>query len=126
LTKAHDEILTHVILPPQAGVRAGYLKLRRRGAFDFPSLGVGAALRLNADGTCESARVVLGAVTSKPLDMPQAQTLVGEKMTGEVIAAVAEAMALQARPLQLADYTHSYRKQMIAVYASKLLNQLAN
>lgn len=126
LTKAQDEILTTVILPRNENVRAGYLKLRRRGSFDFPSLGVGAALRLNGDGTCESARVVLGAVTSKPLDMPQAQTLVGENLSDALIGKVAEEMALQARPLHLADYTHSYRKQMIAVYTTKLLNQLAN
>jgi 4-hydroxybenzoyl-CoA reductase subunit beta len=125
LTKARDEILTHVILPAGEGVRAGYVKLRRRGAFDFPSLGVAAAARLNSDGTCESARIVLGAVTSKPLDMPQAQTLVGEKLSQDTIASVANAIALQARPLQLADFTHSYRKQMIAVYVSRLLKQLA-
>lgn len=126
LTKARDEILTHVILPYREGVRAGYLKLRRRGSFDFPSLGVAAALCTDSDGRCQSARVVLGAVTSQPLDMPQAQTLVGEKISEELIANVADAMALQARPLHLADYTHSYRKQMIAVYSSKLLYQLAN
>lgn len=126
LAKAPDEILTRVILPPSEGVRAGYFKLRRRGSFDFPSLGVAAALRLNADGSCASARVVLGAVTSKPLDMPQAQTLVGEKISAEAVARAAEAMALDARPLQLTDFTSSYRKQMIAVYASRLLNQLLN
>lgn len=126
LTKARAEILAQVILPRSEGVRAGYLKLRRRGSFDFPALGVGAAVRFNGDGTCEMARVVLGAVTSKPLDMPQAQTLVGEKFSDSLIASVGEAMAVQARPLQLADYTHSYRKQMISVYASKLLKQLAN
>ncbi len=126
LTKAPDEILTQVILPRSEGVRARYLKLRRRGSFDFPSLGVAAALRLNANGTCESARIVLGAVTSRPLDMPQAISLIGETLTDEQITRVAEEMALQARPLQLADYTNSYRKQMIAVYASRLLKELAN
>ncbi len=126
LTKARDEILTQVILPRSEGVRAGYLKLRRRGSFDFPALGVAAALRLHDDGTCESARVVLGAVTSRPLDMEQARELIGAKLSEETIAATAESIALQARPLQLADFTHSYRKQMIAVYASKLLKQLAN
>lgn len=125
LTKTRDEILTQVILPRNEKVRAGYLKLRRRGSFDFPALGVGAAVRLNADGTCESARVVLGAVTSRPLEMPQAQGLVGEKFSDALIAQVADAMALHARPLQLADYTQAYRKEMIAVYASRLLQRIS-
>ncbi len=124
LNKERDEILTEVIVPRHEGVRARYLKLRRRGSFDFPALGVAGAIRLNADGTCESAKVVLGAVTSKPLDMPQAQRLVGEKISGELIDAVADAMSMQARPLQLADYTHSYRKQMVVVYVGRLLGQL--
>jgi 4-hydroxybenzoyl-CoA reductase subunit beta len=126
LAKGRDEIVTRVILPRGQGVRAGYVKLRRRGAFDFPALGVAAAVRVGSGGECEAARVVLGAVTSKPLDMPQAQQLVGARVAGELISAVAEAMALQARPLQLADYTHSYRKQMIAVYTTRLLSRLLN
>jgi CO/xanthine dehydrogenase FAD-binding subunit len=105
LNKARDEILTEVIVPRHQGVRAGYLKLRRRGSFDFPALGVAGAVKVNEDGTCESAKVVLGAVTSKPLDMPQ---------------------GIQARPLQLADYTHSYRKQMVSVYVDRLLSQLTS
>lgn len=126
LTKARDEIVTHVIVPRREDVQAGYLKLRRRGSFDFPALGVAAALRFDAGGTCESARVVLGAVTSKPLDMPQVHALIGEKLSEELVTTVADEMALQARPLQLADFTHSYRKQMIAVYIRRLINQLAN
>lgn len=60
LGKRHDEILTHILLPPATGWRMHYFKLRRREAFDFPILGVAAALRLAADGTCTEARLVLG------------------------------------------------------------------
>src|SRR5712691_5801212 len=49
-TKAPDEILSEIILPPADGWRSGYLKLRRRGSFDFPILGVAAALRFGGDG----------------------------------------------------------------------------
>jgi 4-hydroxybenzoyl-CoA reductase subunit beta len=126
LGKAADEILTEVIIPPLESTHAAYLKLRRRATFDFPVLGVGAALRFNSDGTCAKARVVLGAVTSRPLNMPQAQALIGERMTAELIDKVAEAMALQARPLPLADFTNSYRQRMVSIYVSRLLGQLAN
>jgi len=44
LSKRADEILTEVVLPPAEGWRSAYLKLRRRGAFDFPILGVAAAV----------------------------------------------------------------------------------
>src|SRR5258707_3041850 len=42
--RATDEILSEIILPPAPGWRSVYLKLRRRGSFDFPMLGVAVAL----------------------------------------------------------------------------------
>jgi 4-hydroxybenzoyl-CoA reductase subunit beta len=62
LTKRPAEILTAVHLPPLDGWRSTYWKLRRRGAFDFPVLGVAAAAKMGADGSVEAARIVLGAV----------------------------------------------------------------
>src|SRR5918993_1610532 len=50
LHKRPEELLTEVHLPPAAGRRAVYKKLRRRGAFDFPVLGVAAALNVSAGG----------------------------------------------------------------------------
>jgi 4-hydroxybenzoyl-CoA reductase subunit beta len=126
LTLAPGEILAEVLLPPLDGVRAIYLKLRRRGTFDFPALGVAAAVQIAAGGACRAARIVLGAVTSRPLDMPQAGQLVGQPLTAEAITVVAESLAHRARPLHLADFTHSYRKQMVAVYVTRALRQLSN
>src|SRR5262249_14476053 len=40
LSKQPGEILTEIVLPPSEGWRSTYLKLRRRGSFDFPVLGV--------------------------------------------------------------------------------------
>src|SRR3984893_4284445 len=45
LTKRADELLLDVRVPPPDGWAASYKKLRRRGAFDFPVLSVGAAVR---------------------------------------------------------------------------------
>ncbi len=126
LTRAPDEILTEVTIPPMEGVRAVYLKLRRRGTFDFPALGVAAALRFGSDGTCTGARIVLGAVTPRPVEAPEARSLVGARVTPEAVAAVAEAISRQTKPLHLADYTHSYRKQMVGVYVTRALRQLSN
>ena len=125
LAKSADEILTEVILPPLNGTQATYLKLRRRDTFDFPALGVAAALHVNPAGTCESARIVLGAITSQPLDVEEAQILVGEKLTSDVIQSVAKAIMREAKPLHLADYTHAYRKQMVGLYVQRVLERLS-
>src|SRR5262249_26968136 len=63
LAKRSDEILTEIVLPPADGWRSRYLKLRRRGSFDFPVLGVAVNLRFEGDVVRE-ARIVLGAMTS--------------------------------------------------------------
>src|ERR1700704_5761811 len=65
LTRAPDEILTAVSVPDQAA-KSAYWKLRRRGAFDFPVLGIGAAVTFAGDGSVQSARIALGAVASRP------------------------------------------------------------
>ena len=68
LTRRPDEILTAVHLPDADGWRSAYWKLRRRGSFDFPVLSVAAAAKIADDGTVESARIVLGAVASRPIE----------------------------------------------------------
>ena len=125
LTRRPDEILTEILLPPAAGWRSVYLKLRRRGAFDFPILGVAAAARFEGEVVRE-ARIVLGAVASLPREATKAaQALVGQRLTTEVIEAAADAAAGPARPLDNTDLTHPYRKKVTRVYVARALARLA-
>ncbi len=125
-TKAADEILTEVILPPADGWRSVYLKLRRRGSFDFPLLGVAVALRFAADGTVADARITLGAVASHPVEASEAAAqLVGQSLSSELIDAVAVAASRRSKPLDNADLTINYRKQVTPVFVRRALSQLA-
>ena len=126
LGKRHDEIVTHILLPPATGLVMRYVKIRRRGAFDFPILGVAVALRLDDAGFCTEARVVLGAVASAPLLASRAAAvLVGQRLTPEVIEAAAQAAFQPAKPLDNTDLTLSYRKKMVRVHVARVLCQLA-
>jgi 4-hydroxybenzoyl-CoA reductase subunit beta len=125
LAKRPDEIVTEILLPPADGWRSAYLKLRRRGSFDFPILGVAAALRLEGDVVRE-ARIVLGAVASLPREAPKAAALlIGQRLTTATIEAAAEAAAGPARPLDNTDLTHPYRKKVTRVYVARALARLA-
>ncbi|PYN17716.1 MAG: 4-hydroxybenzoyl-CoA reductase [Candidatus Rokuibacteriota bacterium] len=125
LAKRPDEIVTEITLPAAAGWRSVYLKLRRRGSFDFPILGVAAAARLEGDVVRE-ARIVLGAVASTPREAPKAaQALIGRRLTTETIEAAAEAAAGPAKPLDNTDLTHPYRKKVTRVYVARALARLA-
>jgi 4-hydroxybenzoyl-CoA reductase subunit beta len=125
LGKAPDEIVTAIHLPPVDGWRATYWKLRRRGAFDFPVLGVAAAVRLDGE-TCREARIVLGAVASTPREAPEAaRALVGEPLTAESIARAADLAARPAKPLDNTDLVYHYRKRVTRVYVARALGELA-
>ncbi len=126
LGKRHDEIVTHILVPPATGCVMAYVKVRRRGAFDFPILGVAVALRLDDHGICTEARVVLGAVASAPLLAAEATTvLVGQRLTPEVIDTAAEVAFRPAKPLDNTDLTLAYRKKMVRVHVARVLRQLA-
>ena len=126
LTKAPDEILLSVSLPPVNGLKSTYWKLRRRGSFDFPVLGVAAALSLDESGNCDDARLVLGAVGSEPHVCKEAQEmLLGQKLTPEIIESVAEVASKPSRPLDNSDLDHGYRKRMTRVFVTRALRELA-
>jgi 4-hydroxybenzoyl-CoA reductase subunit beta len=124
LTKQPDEILTAVRLPAPDGWDAVYHKLRRRGSFDFPVLGVAAWVRWDGDQVTD-ARVVLGGVASHPLEVPEAGTaLHGSRLEPDAIGAAAEAAFRPAKPMDNTDFDLSWRKQMTRVYVTRALEEL--
>jgi len=126
LGKAPGEVLVEVLVPASDGLRATYQKLRRRGAIDFPILGVAAAVRLLPDGTCSHARLVLGAVASQPVRSEAAErALMGRRLVPEVIDAAAEEAWKPSKPLDNTDLTLGYRKAMVRVYVRRVLRELA-
>ncbi len=125
LTREAGEIVTAVHLPPVAAeLRSTYLKVRRRGSFDFPILGVGAALSM-VDGAVHDARLVLGAVHTHPVAVPEAaEILEGRKPDAALLAEVAEAAYKRATPLDNVDLMYYWRKQVTRVNVCRALARL--
>ncbi|HEX9398198.1 MAG TPA: FAD binding domain-containing protein [Burkholderiales bacterium] len=116
LQRKPDEILTEVMF---SKCESTYWKLRRRGAFDFPVLGVGAALR---EG---SAVIALGAVASRPFLVDKAnEFLRGKKLTDEVIEEASSLVASRAKPLDNTDLDLYWRKAMAGEFAGYALREL--
>jgi 4-hydroxybenzoyl-CoA reductase subunit beta len=121
LSRRPGEILSHIDVPLEKGWRMTYEKLRRRGSFDFPILGVAAAARLT-DGIVADVRLVLGAVGSSPVDQSTlAQPLIGARPTLEAIKSVAAEAHKGARPLDNTDLNYAWRKKMARVYVERAL-----
>src|SRR4026208_144077 len=124
LHKRADELLVDIQLPPANGWRASYQKLRRRGAFDFPVLGVAAWLSMD-EGLVHNARVVLGGIAPAPVEIKEAAgALIGGPLADEQIAAAAEAAYVKARPLDNTDFVYQWRKQMARQSTLRALKDL--
>jgi 4-hydroxybenzoyl-CoA reductase subunit beta len=125
LTRRRDEILTAIHIPSMEGWRSVYWKLRRRGSFDFPVLSVAAAAKIGAGGVVESARIILGAVASRPIDAAAAgAALVGQRLTDDVIAHAAEEAARPAKPMDNTDFDLTWRKRVTRDVVSYALREL--
>jgi 4-hydroxybenzoyl-CoA reductase subunit beta len=133
LKKRADELLVDIQLPPLNGWRASYHKLRRRGAFDFPVLGVAAWVQIEPDVTpngkrpdrVKDARIVLGGIAPSPIDIREAgAALIGLPFDQERIQAAAEAAYIKARPLDNTDFVMNWRKQMARQYTLRALQEL--
>ena len=122
LSRTPDEILTEVRVP--AGWESTYWKLRRRGSFDFPILGVAAAIKFSGD-VVEEARLALGAVASRPFLVEKAGAfLQGKKLTDEVIAEAAAMVANRAKPMDNTDMDLYWRKEVADDFAGYALREL--
>jgi 4-hydroxybenzoyl-CoA reductase subunit beta len=125
LTRRRDEILTRVDVPSQSGWRSTYWKLRRRGSFDFPVLGVAAAVKVGPNGSIEDARIVLGAVSSRPLVCARAAaSLVGGPLSDPAIAAAADLAFAVAKPMDNTDFALVWRKRVTRDFVGYALRQL--
>ena len=122
LSRRPDEILTEVKVP--SGWQSTYWKLRRRGSFDFPILGVAAALKFSGE-VVEDARIALGAVASRPFLVDKAgEFLKGKKLTDEVIAQAAGLVANRAKPMDNTDMDLYWRKEVADDFAGYALREL--
>ncbi|HEV8398606.1 MAG TPA: FAD binding domain-containing protein [Gemmatimonadales bacterium] len=124
LTKQPDEILAEVRLPAPDGWDAVYHKLRRRGSFDFPVLGVAAWIKWDGRKVAD-ARIVLGGVASWPQEIPEAAAALKDAaLSNETIASAADAAYRPSKPMDNTDFDLSWRKQMTRVYVTRALEEL--
>jgi 4-hydroxybenzoyl-CoA reductase subunit beta len=126
LTRRPDEIVSEIYVPaPAEGERSAYVKLRRRGSFDFPVLGIAVRARLGAGGAVESARIFVGGTGSRPQEArAAAERLIGRVLDDAAIREVADLIAKIAKPMQNTDFTLSWRKSVASAYAARALREL--
>lgn len=126
MNREPDEIMIRVHLPKECEVlQSGYLKLRPREAWDFPVLGVAAAVKTDASGVLESLEICVNAVDTYPLRMEALTSqLVGTIPGRDDLAKLAEAVQGAVQPKLNVPMQPGYRKKMTGVFTRRLLGRL--
>ena len=94
-----NEIVTEVVLPPLAGIKAATYEVRQKDAMDWPLAIASVALTLNGNKV-RSARVVMGQVAPIPWRSAAAeQALVGKAINEDTAKAAGEAAVVGAKSL---------------------------
>jgi 4-hydroxybenzoyl-CoA reductase subunit beta len=124
LNKSNAEVLKEIQIPTSNNSFATYMKLRRRGSFDFPVLGVAVWTSWSADRV-DDARIVLGAVASYPRIIPEAaDAIIGTMMDDDSIDLAAAAAFKPSKPMDNTDLGLAWRKQMTRVYVERALKDV--
>lgn len=119
-----DEVLAAVTVPDAGAWTSTYQKLRDRGSFDFPIVGIAAAVRFDGPVVAE-ARVAITAVSSRAMLVDGAATaLVGSRLDDAAIAAAADAVHKAARPMDNTAGSIPQRKRTARVFAERALSSL--
>jgi 4-hydroxybenzoyl-CoA reductase subunit beta len=118
------EIVSRIFIPSRSrGLRAGYQKLRPRGAIDFPMLSVAFAARMR-DGLCDDARLVVSALAAKPRTVGGLETLLrGKRLDEPTIESLAQAAYRQCKPVINVAYDDDYRHEMVPVFVRRAVRE---
>jgi 4-hydroxybenzoyl-CoA reductase subunit beta len=126
MNKKHNEVLLSVSLPESSGaLKAAYRKLRVREAWDFPVLGVAAAVELDDASKLKRFHLCVNAVDTHPLMMDElTQKYLGENLSRVAISALAEELQRSIQPKLNVPMAPGYRKKMSRVLTERLLCDL--
>jgi len=108
------DIVTEIQVPAlRDGARQTFVKFRLREAIDFALVSVASVVTMK-NGTCQDARIVLGAVAPRPLRATAAEkVLVGRALDDKQAAAAAEAALEDALPLEKNSYKIPIAREMV-------------
>jgi 4-hydroxybenzoyl-CoA reductase subunit beta len=126
LTLHPGEIVTAIHIPNQDGYECVYQKFRIRHSFDFPLVGIAAAVKRSPSGIVEDSRIVMTAVASYPERASAAeQALIGNPLHEDAIAAAGQAVFRAAKPMDNTAGSIFHRKRMARVLVERGLREIA-
>lgn len=117
---APDEMVVRVLVPtPRPGVHGAYLKYCSLSPNDWPTVGVAAVLRAEAERVAD-LRLVVGSVSDRPLRLPEVEALLeGEPLQPSAVAEAGRRYAAAADPISDLRGSADYKREVTAVYVRR-------
>jgi CO/xanthine dehydrogenase FAD-binding subunit len=123
---SEGELITRVEVPVLTdGQGSSFLEMARRPG-DFAMVNVAAIVTRDESGVCTGARLVIGAVGRRPVDVSvAAQTLVGGAIDEASTEVVGRAVAAEAEIVPSSHAGVKYRRELVAVLVARALQGAA-
>jgi len=120
-----DEFVVSINLSiPKAKSSDAYLRFIPRTEMDIAVVGAGAWVQLNEDGTCQSARLALGAVApTARLVEAASEILTGNKLDDGVLEALTKVAGETCAPIDDKRGTIEFRTKVAGVLACRAMSE---
>ena len=119
------ELIARLVVPAQHQRRSTYVKITTRAADDWPTIGIGLSLDIEA-GVIRSSRLFVGAATDRPTRLSAAEQILAGRQPSEALCQQAGEAAADALVLRGDERgTASYKKHLLQVHLRRALLALA-
>ena len=119
------ELVSALIVPPADHLRGTYTKFTTGSSEERPCVGV-AALASMDEGVCVELRLVIGAVSPKPLRLQSGESMArGERLTQELVERIAHDAGRKVDPIDDLRGTADYKRHLVHVLTRRALSALA-
>jgi aerobic carbon-monoxide dehydrogenase medium subunit len=119
------ELVSALIVPPADHLRGTYTKFTAGSSEERPCVGI-AALASMDEGVCSELRLVVGAVSPKPVRLQSGESIArGERLTQELIERIAQNAGRNVDPIDDLRGTADYKRHLVHVLTRRALSALA-
>lgn len=122
LTLGQGEVLAAVVVPPAAGWRADYVKVRIRDAIDFPLAGIAVALRRDGDKLV-GLKLAITGTNSAPL-LVTTDAIVGTTWNAATAETLVQAVRKTSNVLLTTVTAVKYRRRVLLAMTRKVVDEL--
>ena len=119
------ELVSALIIPPADHLRGSYTKFTSGSSEERPSVGI-AALMSTENGVCLDLRLVVGAVSPKPVRLESGESMArADRLTLSLIERIAEDASRTVDPIGDLRGTVAYKRHLVHVLVRRALSATA-